>query len=180
MGDILLITGGSRSGKSSYALRLAEDRLGPRGYVATCPPVDEEMQERIRRHQATRRQQGWETIEETINLADALADADRFNVLVVDCLTLWVNNLMQGAREKGRNLTEEEVEERSRGLISVCEDLDATTIFVTNEVGMGIVPANAEARRFRDLAGRCNQTIAQAAREVTLMVCGHPVSVKEK
>ena len=94
MGDVVLVTGGSRSGKSDYARRLAESLAGPRVFIATCPPVDEEIEERIRRHQESRRAAGWHTIEEQVALADILRGAGRYRVVLVDCLTLWINNLM--------------------------------------------------------------------------------------
>lgn len=178
MGNIILITGGSRSGKSARALHVGGQMTGPRAYIATCPALDEEMRERIRRHRQARRSAGWQTIEETTDLAGALEGASGYGVLVVDCLTLWINNLMHAADGDGTALTEDDVEERCRDVLDACAGHDATVIFVTNEVGMGIVPANDRARRFRDLAGRCNQMMASAADVVTLMISGIPLTVK--
>lgn len=178
MANIILITGGSRSGKSSYALKLAEDLPGPRAFIATCPPIDDEMAERIRKHQESRDPSVWETIEEPINLAGTLRVSTEFKTILVDCLTLWLNNMMCEYLEYGHNLTEEETTGCCRQLLDVCAKLNGTIIFVTNEVGMGIVPENPMARRFRDLAGRCNQIIASEADTVILMACGIPVYLK--
>ncbi|HOI75969.1 MAG TPA: bifunctional adenosylcobinamide kinase/adenosylcobinamide-phosphate guanylyltransferase [Syntrophales bacterium] len=189
MAEIILVTGGSRSGKSRYAQELAESMAGKRAFVATCPVVDEEMAERIRRHQRARGA-GWITIEETVDLPGALRRAAGSGVVLVDCLTLWVNNLLyeetlRSAREDGTEgpagasgMSEDEMEARSRDVLRACADIPGTVIFVTNEVGMGIVPENALSRRFRDLAGRCNQVIAGGADRVVLMVSGIAATIK--
>jgi adenosylcobinamide kinase/adenosylcobinamide-phosphate guanylyltransferase len=175
---IVLVTGGCRSGKSAYAQKMAEGLPGRRAFVATCPPVDEEMRARIRRHREARGRSGWHTIEEEADLAGVVRGAKGYEVLLIDCLTLWVNNLMYGAEQEGREVEEAEVERRCRDLLAACAGRPGTVIFVTNEVGMGIVPDNPVSRRFRDLAGRCNQVMGAGADEVTLMVCGIPVRVK--
>lgn len=178
MARIVLITGGSRSGKSGYAQQAAEALPGAHGFVATCPAVDEEMAERIRKHQERRDPNRWTTMEEPRDLARTIRGADGFAVLLVDCVTLWVNNLMYEEEQHGRVLTEEDAERHCRDLLAACADFSGTVIFVTNEVSMGIVPDNPTARRYRDLVGRCNQILARAADEVILMVCGLPVIVK--
>lgn len=178
MANIILITGGSRSGKSSHALKLAEDLPGPRAFIATCPPIDEEMAERIRKHQQSRDAELWETIEEPINLAGTLRALTGYKTMLVDCLTLWLNNMMCECLEYGHNLTETEAADCCRQLLDACAKLDGTVILVTNEVGMGIVPENPMARRFRDLAGRCNQIIASEANTVIMMACGLPIRLK--
>jgi adenosylcobinamide kinase / adenosylcobinamide-phosphate guanylyltransferase len=180
MSRLILITGGSRSGKSEYARQMAEAMAGPPVFIATCPAVDAEMTERIRKHQERRRDRGWQTIEEPLDLLGALRQSANFRVLLVDCLTLWVNNLMHKAQQAGETITEEDVAQKCREVLQVCSDLDATVIFVTNEVGMGIVPANALSRFYRDLVGRCNQTVAEAADEVTLVCCGLPLHLKKR
>ncbi len=180
MARVILVTGGSRSGKSAHAQKLAESLPGSRAFVATAPIIDEEMRERVARHQKARaRAEGWNTIEEPVALARALGDARRFDVLLVDCLTLWINNLMYEAEKEGRKIEEEEIERLCRELLDACSARPGTVIFVTNEVGMGIVPENALARRYRDLVGRCNQTIAGGADVVTFVACGIPLDLKK-
>ena len=180
MAKTILITGGSRSGKSEYALALAEGLPGRRVFVATCPAMDdEEMRQRIARHRRRRAETGWDTIEEAVDLPGALQGARGHDVLLVDCLTLWVNNLMHEAEEEGRHIDEDAVTRRCRLVLEACRKIEGAVIFVTNEVGMGIVPENALARRYRDLVGRCNQVFATGADVVTLVVCGIPVSLKE-
>ena len=178
MAEIILITGGSRSGKSAFAEKTAEALPGPRTYIATCPPIDPEMEERIRKHREARRGKGWETIEETVDLAGAVRRAGACRVLLVDCLTLWINNLLYEAEKRGEIFTEEAAVGRCRELTDSCGAFGGTVIFVTNELGMGIVPDSETARRFRDIAGRCNQEIAAAADTVTLVVSGIPFHLK--
>jgi len=175
---IILITGGSRSGKSAFAQRLAETFSSPRVFVATAPVLDDEMRERIRKHQAARAGRGWETIEEQTDLALALCRARQANVVLVDCLTLWVNNLMYQAQQQGGELSEEQLAGCCHAVLAACAGSSSTVFFVSNEVGMGIIPEKAVSRRFRDLAGRCNQLLAAAAETVALMVCGLPLLLK--
>ena len=178
MGEVILVTGGSRSGKSAYAQKVAETLAGPRLFVATCPLIDDEMRERIRKHQKERQASDWQTIEETVDLAGAVSDGRDYQVMLVDCLTLWVNNLMYEAQREGREITEEDISHLCRELLAVCAELNSTVIFVTNEVGMGIVPDSPTSRKYRDLAGRCNQIIAAGADTVTLVTCGLPLHLK--
>ena len=178
MAQIILITGGSRSGKSTYAQNLAESIPGSRTYIATCPPLDEEMAARIQKHRAQRQASLWQTLEETIDLAGALLKTRESQVRLVDCLTLWINNLLYEAEKQGQEITEEDMLERCTQLLTACKELPGTVIFVTNEVGMGIVPDNPLARHYRDLAGRCNQIMAAGADRVILMVSGLPLNMK--
>jgi len=150
-----------------------------RGFVATCPAIDEEMAERIRRHQDARDPGRWTTIEEPCDLAGVFCKAAGFDVLLVDCVTLWVNNLMYEEEREGRILTEEDAVRRCDDVLAAAADFQGTAIFVTNEVSMGIIPDNPTSRRYRDLVGRCNQILARAADEVVLMVCGLPVTIKD-
>lgn len=178
MAELILVTGGSRSGKSDYARNEAERIDGPRVFVATCPVIDEEMSERIRRHRLERDESAWVTVEETENLVEALRGAHGFRVALVDCLTLWVNNLMYSAGREGRTIDEDEISRSSEELVSACRGFDGAVIMVTNEVGMGIVPENREARLYRDLVGRCNRIIAEAADRVVLVSCGIPLQLR--
>jgi adenosylcobinamide kinase/adenosylcobinamide-phosphate guanylyltransferase len=180
MARIMLVTGGSRSGKSDFAQKTAEAMDGPRAYVATCPVIDAEMEERIARHREARHAKGWDTIEEPLDLAGAIRRAGSCRVLLVDCLTLWASNLLYEAELAGERFTEEAMTDRCRELLDACGAHGGTVIFVTNELGMGIVPDNETARRFRDIAGRCNQVIAAAAQRVTLVVSGVPLTLKEQ
>lgn len=178
MARVILVTGGARSGKSAYALELAETLDGEKAFLATCPLVDEETWQRIRRHQQARSRASWHTIEETTDLVGVLKRSDGYQVVLVDCLTLWINNLMHEAQEDGQRIGEEHIAEMSRELLAACSERDGTVIFVTNEVGMGIVPDNALARRYRDLAGRCSQVMAAGADAVTFVACGIPLDLK--
>jgi adenosylcobinamide kinase / adenosylcobinamide-phosphate guanylyltransferase len=180
MGGLILITGGSRSGKSDYALRLGLSLPGPRAFVATCPLLDEEMRQRIKRHQESRDASEWVTIEETTRLAEVLHGHAEFKVFLVDCITLWVNNLMYRAHEEGRGMAEEEAVEQCSRVLDVVSSIPSTVICVTNEVGWGIVPDNPHARLYRDLVGRCNQVMAEAAEQVILVSCGIPMMLKER
>jgi adenosylcobinamide kinase/adenosylcobinamide-phosphate guanylyltransferase len=178
MGQILLVTGGCRSGKSGYAQSRAQAVAGSRVYIATCPVVDEEMNRRIERHRQDRAGKGWETIEEPLAVADAIRAASRHAVVLVDCLTLWITNLMFAGDRSRQVLDEDQMATKANELVAVAKEHPGVVIFVTNEVGLGIVPDNELARRYRDLAGRCNQIIGRGADEVVLMCCGLPIKVK--
>jgi adenosylcobinamide kinase / adenosylcobinamide-phosphate guanylyltransferase len=168
-----LITGGARSGKSAYALKLAAERRGVRrAYVATGEASDEEMAARIARHKAER-PADFATIEEPVKLTSALRDlSGSAEVVIIDSLTLWVSNLM------GIYSAEEAFRQECLRLAQVLGQAPFDSIIVTDEVGSGIVPDNVMARRFRDRLGFTNQCIAQAAGEVFLMVSGYPLKVK--
>ncbi|MFN7924971.1 MAG: bifunctional adenosylcobinamide kinase/adenosylcobinamide-phosphate guanylyltransferase [Bryobacteraceae bacterium] len=164
---IVLVGGGSRSGKSRHALELAR-RYGPRrGFLATAQAFDHEMEERIHRHRAERGEE-FATFEEPLDLAGAVSRlATSLDVLVVDCLTLWLSNIMIAGHE---------LDERA-----VLDSIAASPlpcILVTNEVGCGIVPENALARAFRDRAGILNQLAAQRAAEAYWMAFGIPIRLK--
>jgi adenosylcobinamide kinase / adenosylcobinamide-phosphate guanylyltransferase len=170
--QIILVTGGARSGKSTYAEQRAGELGSRRLYLATAEAKDEEMALRIAEHQKRRGSQ-WLTIEEPIELADVLlARRNQIDCAVVDCLTLWLSNLLIQSDE---NYLEEKVET----LVEILPRLDFHVVLVTNEVGWGIVPDNPLARQFRDLAGRVNQRIAAIATEVILTVAGIPMVVKK-
>jgi adenosylcobinamide kinase/adenosylcobinamide-phosphate guanylyltransferase len=164
---IHLVIGGARSGKSSYAERQARDSDLRVTYVATCEARDDEMSERIAHHRE-RRPAEWRTVEEPLALADALRrEAAADTCVMVDCLTLWLTNVLLGERE-------EEIEK----LLNVLPALPGRILLVSNEVGWGIVPENALARRFRDEQGRLNQRIAALADQVTLVAAGLPLLLK--
>jgi adenosylcobinamide kinase / adenosylcobinamide-phosphate guanylyltransferase len=170
--EIILITGGARSGKSRYAEQRALEMAARPLYVATAEAKDEEMTQRIAEHRKRRGNQ-WRTIEEPLELAEALlARRGRTDCALVDCLTLWVSNLLMRHDDK---YASQKVEE----LIKKLPELNFHLVFVTNEVGWGIVPDSPLARKFRDLAGWTNQQIAQAANEVILMVAGMPMIAKK-
>lgn len=171
MKRILLITGGVRSGKSRYALAAAKP-YARRAFVATAVALDEEMTHRIRRHQAERRGK-FATVEEPEDLAGALQSIPAgTGVAVIDCLTVWLGNLMH--RHGASRRAFPEMSAFLRALKSPPCDL----IIVTNEVGFGIVPENAMARAFRDMAGTLNRRVAERATDVILMISGIPVSIK--
>lgn len=177
MAEIILITGGARSGKSRQAQRLAEALPGKKIFVATCPVVDQEMQQRIARHRQDRAAAGWQTVEETIALEETLAANREAEVVLIDCLTLWINNLL--FTDGANALDEAAVSVRVGKILAACGGRSGTVIMVTNEVGLGIVPENALARRYRDLVGRCNQEVAAAADKVIMTICGIPLQIKE-
>ena len=128
------------------------------------------MRQRVELHRAARRDRGWETIEEQLDLAGVLRRSGQYGVLLVDCLTLWINNLMYAADHDGRPLGETEVADHCREVLDAAMACQGTVLLVTNEVGMGIVPENAAARRYRNLVGRANQVIAAgAARDAALL-----------
>ncbi|MEW6007769.1 MAG: bifunctional adenosylcobinamide kinase/adenosylcobinamide-phosphate guanylyltransferase [bacterium] len=163
----IFITGGARSGKSKYALEMAKEIGGEVTFVATCIPDDSEMRERIEEHKKMRPKE-WHTIEESLNLPKAIAKIST-PVIIVDCLTLWIANLMEAKMD---------VVEASKDLFCALKKVRKTAIVVSNEVGSGIVPDNRLAREFRDMAGVVNQQMAQIADEVYLMVAGIPVKIK--
>ena len=169
-GLLVLIGGGVRSGKSRFALDYAAKRFERRAFIATAQAGDDEMAERIRRHQAARGPD-WTTIEEPFDLAGALArNANDYDGLVVDCLTLWLSNVLlspdHNAAKEIENLQQHLRDWKGPGLV-----------VVTNEVGCGIVPENALAREYRDLAGELNQTVGRLADEIYWMVFGTPLNV---
>jgi adenosylcobinamide kinase/adenosylcobinamide-phosphate guanylyltransferase len=165
----VLLLGGARSGKSRLAQARAEALAGELVYIATGEALDDEMTQRIARHRADRGRR-WRTVEVPLDLAGAIRDevgADR--VLLVDCLTLWLSNLMAG---------DHDLAVASRGLIEALGSARGAILVVSNEVGMGIVPDNALARRFRDEAGRLHQEIALVVDEVVFVAAGLGLRLK--
>jgi adenosylcobinamide kinase/adenosylcobinamide-phosphate guanylyltransferase len=172
MANVHFITGGARSGKSRLAEQLALAHGAPLGYLATGRGGDEEMAQRIARHQS-RRGSAWQTMEEPLQLVKVLLGHDGyFRVILVDCITLWLTNLLLACDDPDQVLVE------VRGLAAVFPTLTTPLVLVSNEVGMGIVPENRLARTFRDLAGEANELLAAAADEVTVMFSGLPLKLK--
>jgi adenosylcobinamide kinase / adenosylcobinamide-phosphate guanylyltransferase len=172
--EITLVLGGCRSGKSLYALEFAEkNHAGENNlFLATCVPHDEEMKDRVHRHQDERGSQ-WQALEVPVDIAGAIrehgAGAD---VILVDCLTLWVSNLFMESEDYDRTLS------YALDLQEALKDAACPVILVSNELGMGIVPENALARRYRDAVGGVNQAVAKCAHRVILTVAGIPMTVK--
>ncbi|MDY6824840.1 MAG: bifunctional adenosylcobinamide kinase/adenosylcobinamide-phosphate guanylyltransferase [Thermodesulfobacteriota bacterium] len=173
MKEVILVTGGCRSGKSDYALRVANTSYsGDKYFLATCVPADEEMTDRVRRHQADRGDD-WRTVECPTDIPGALCRLDEAaGVVLIDCLTLWVTNLMETAD------THDAMVERAEALCTAVAKAPFSVIMVTNEVGCGIVPENRLARLFRDFVGLVNQRMAACSDRVVWMVAGNPVAVK--
>jgi adenosylcobinamide kinase/adenosylcobinamide-phosphate guanylyltransferase len=169
---LYFITGGARSGKSAFAEKLAAGIGGKRAYLATAQALDAEMVARIEHHRQ-RRGSTWDTYEEPLAVAELLNKlSGRYEVVLLDCLTLWLSNVM--ARTDG----DDAVSRQSDLLVEAIKNMKGTCIIVSNEVGLGIVPDNALARRFRDLAGFVNQRIAQAADAAYLLTSGIPLKLK--
>lgn len=169
-GRITFLIGGARSGKSSFALARASEHAGKKVFIATAQAFDTEMKERIAKHREERNK-GWDTVEEPFGIAETIKKiSDKYEVIVIDCLTLWLSNLL---------LAEKDMEKEIDAFVSSVIAHKASHIFiVSNEVGMGIVPENKLARRFRDLAGHLNQKLAHIADEVYLVTAGIPLRIK--
>ncbi|HHU88377.1 MAG: bifunctional adenosylcobinamide kinase/adenosylcobinamide-phosphate guanylyltransferase [Sphaerochaetaceae bacterium] len=170
-GKITLIIGGGRSGKSSYGEALAKAIEGERFYIATAEVTDEEMAKRIEAHQKRREGLFSKTIEEPLDLAKALAKTEGASVVLLDCLTVWLGNVLH---RRGLLDYYSEVEE----FIEALKNNRTNLIIITNEVGQGIIPATQLSRHYRDHAGWLNQAVAQIADKVVWMVAGIPVVVK--
>ncbi len=171
-GKIYFITGGARSGKSAFAEKLADGRAGKRAYIATAQALDPEMVARIEHHRK-RRGTTWDTFEEPLAVAELLRKlSGRYPVVLLDCLTLWLSNIMAHSEGSG------EIADRSEDLVAAIKGFGSACIVVSNEVGLGIVPDNPIARQFRDLAGMLNQKMAKIADEAYLMAAGIPMRIK--
>lgn len=169
---IIFITGGARSGKSSFAMAEASRINGKKAYIATAEALDEEMRQRIEDH---RRQRGneWVTYEEPIKIIDVMKKIEgKYSVIVIDCLTLWLSNIMYAGLD-----IKAEIEYLISSLLTPHSSL---MYIVSNEVGMGIVPENEIARKFRDLTGILNQKMAEVSDRVYMVVAGIPIKIKDK
>ncbi|ALB64071.1 Adenosylcobinamide-phosphate guanylyltransferase [Cronobacter condimenti 1330] len=179
---MILITGGARCGKSRHAQQLAEQAGSHVLYIATSQVFDDEMAQRVAHHQASRPAH-WRTLETWRDLAQAAETAPE-PVVLIECVTTWITNILFSLAGDEPEACwdyaamEAEIARHVTALIAACTRASAQVIIVTNEVGMGIVPENRLARHFRDIAGRVNQQLAQAADEVWLVVSGIGVKIK--
>jgi adenosylcobinamide kinase/adenosylcobinamide-phosphate guanylyltransferase len=173
LNKIIFIIGGCRSGKSTYAMRTAEKVPAEQKiFIATCVPQDDEMKQRVARHQRER-SQNWVTVEAPLDLPEAILQNNRKgDVILVDCLTLWVSNLLIEIGDENK------IEDTISQLIKALEKATCPIVLVSNEVGTGIVPENKLARQYRDIIGLVNQAVAKTASKVIWMVAGIPVTVK--
>lgn len=180
MGKIILVTGGARSGKSQFAEKLAL-KLGKNraAYIATAQIFDEEMAHRIKIHKE-RRGKNWLTFESPFDADKTILLAEKnFDVILFDCVTMYLSNFLCNANLDDEEKIFSEFELLIKNLIDAAKSSNATVIFVSNEVGTGIVPENKLARKFRDLAGLANQIIAAEAEKVFLTVAGLAVDIKK-
>ncbi|UCH82140.1 MAG: bifunctional adenosylcobinamide kinase/adenosylcobinamide-phosphate guanylyltransferase [Nitrospiraceae bacterium] len=189
---ITFVIGGARSGKSSFVLNMASNLEGTMAYIATGEALDEEMRDRISKHREDRGPE-WSTYEEPVEIAEVLSEIkDSYSAVVVDCLTLWLSNVLHRTQdtkvrrkrsEYRTQTTEDYIQEFIDKLKSLKDSSPVTRhslqlFIVSNELGMGIVPENAMAREFRDLTGFLNQKVAAAADEVYLVTAGIPLKIK--
>jgi adenosylcobinamide kinase/adenosylcobinamide-phosphate guanylyltransferase len=171
---LIFVTGGCRSGKSQFALDYANRHFHKKLYLATCEALDEEMVKRIEDHKK-RRGLDWQTVEEPIKIAEAIRQHQNdMEVILLDCMTLWVSNLLM------RQESDHEIMNEVSRLMDTVKQGQTSFIFVSNEVGMGIVPVEPLGRRFRDLSGMANQKIAEVVQTVIFMVSGIPIFMKGK
>ena len=168
---LTFLLGGARSGKSALAVRMASSWTGPVVFVATGRASDEEMAERIRRHRAER-PTGWTTVEEPVQLREALDGMPTDACLLVDCLSLWVANLLEAGWQ------DDAVEEEATAVALTVASREALTLVVSNEVGLGVVPQTPLGRLYRDVLGRVNAIFAEAASEPLLVVAGRKIRLE--
>ncbi|MCO1603282.1 bifunctional adenosylcobinamide kinase/adenosylcobinamide-phosphate guanylyltransferase [Desulfosporosinus nitroreducens] len=200
MSQFTLVTGGARSGKSSFAELLAAQAKRPVIYIATAQIWDEEMALRVKKHQL-QRPPHWRLIEEPINIRETLLQLkDEDGVILLDCVTLWLTNLLlagqsqpatpscpggeefsidlENGHDAFNNLLEPQILDVVKNVAHLAREIKPQVIFVSNEVGQGIVPENPLARAYRDLAGRSNQILASSADDVYVVVAGIPMEIK--
>jgi len=177
--NCILILGGGRSGKSTLAVEMARKRGGKVLFVATAEPFDDEMKRRINAHKKNR-PQSWLTLETPLNVGnEIIKNIGTSKTVILDCITLLVNNVFEKYGEKATAGTlEKAVESEIKGLLDCVDKSTATFIIVSNEVGLGIIPADSGSRLYRDLLGRANQMLAARADEVYLLVAGLKMTLK--
>ncbi|AGB41644.1 adenosyl cobinamide kinase/adenosyl cobinamide phosphate guanylyltransferase [Halobacteroides halobius DSM 5150] len=186
MSRLILVLGGARSGKSSFAEEIVTNLGGLEvTYIATSQPRDKEMKERIKQHQASRPQE-WTTIEESREVSQILSEIKKGSVVLVDCLTVLISNLLLQNEELNEDeydfneqMKEEEIISEIEKIITKIKEKDLTVVLVSNEVGQGLVPPYKLGRVYRDIAGRVNQLVANEADEVYITYAGLPVEIKE-
>ncbi len=172
MGKLVFITGGARSGKSKYAVKLAKNASRKVLFLATGAAKDEEMKKRIEEHKKSRPTY-WETVEETKDITSALLNIkSSYKVVIIDCLTFFISNLLLDG------INEKTILEKIKKLVEIILKADYTVIVISNEVGGGIVPDNELGRKFRDTAGLANQIMAESAQQVYLVVSGILIKIK--
>jgi len=173
MNKITFILGGARSGKSSFAVKLAAENSGKTAFIATCEPLDQEMRKRIELHKQKRPRE-WQTFEAPYDIAAVLKNiSGKFKIIIIDCLTLLVSNLML----KG-DKNDAEIEKEIHRIILLLKQSGSDSIIVSNEVGLGIIPQNELGRSFRDTAGRINQLVAKEADDAFFLISGIPWKIK--
>lgn len=168
---LTFLLGGARSGKSRLAVRIASSWRGPVVFVATATAGDEEMEERIRRHRAARPRH-WTTVEERLDVVEALRAVRADPFVVIDCLSLWLSNLIEAGWD------DDAVEREAAALARVATSRAAPTLIVSNEVGLGIVPVTPLGRRYRDLLGRANALVAETADDSLFVVAGRALRLE--
>ena len=174
MKEIIFVTGGCRSGKSRFALDYANEHFKSKCFIATAPALDDEMKKRIKAHQEARGPD-WTTVEEQTEITKAVASVETdCEVILLDCMTLWLNNLIMAGEEESQILS------RTGAFIDALQQIPQSVIIVSNEVGYGIVPVNDMARQFRDIMGTVNQRLAACADVVVWTVVGLPQIIKGK
>jgi adenosylcobinamide kinase/adenosylcobinamide-phosphate guanylyltransferase len=174
--ELILVIGGARSGKSAFAQQLAQRKTEKVLFIATAEAKDSEMVERVKHHRR-QRPGHWHAVEEPSKLARAIDGADSYEVIIVDCLTLWVSNLLQANEAQKPAALEVIVLDATQELLHAYEQGEATLILVSNEVGMGLVPPYPMGRTYRDVLGKVNQLLATQASQVYLMVAGLAVEL---
>jgi adenosylcobinamide kinase/adenosylcobinamide-phosphate guanylyltransferase len=177
MGNVILISGGARSGKSAFALELASQKSSlDKLFIATAVVFDDEMSLRVEKHKQERGAQ-WKTIESPYELSQTVMNIPSQTVAVVDCLSVWLGNVWYKYGNDDGTLSLH-IDSLQRSIQSWKSEKCGEIILVTNEVGWGIIPSDAATRRYRDWAGRLNQHIGKIASEVYLCVCGIPIKIK--